>query len=525
MKYVFAQNRRQFLLGVGGASLALPILPSLLRVPKAEAQALAAQKYFAYMELPHGAVVQTEAFPADSMATEMKSYAGFTVRRGVLPSTATNGEVQLSGVLRAPSTLLTPGLLAKMNVIRGVDLTHYPGHGSGQSLGNFGDMAGGSISDGDWARPTIDQIMAWAPSFYGNTTVTERAIVVGEISWANSNPAAHTGAVQRVSQSAPNNVALFDKLFGSLTPTGSGGAPPPPNTLLVDKVVANYQRLISSGKLSSVDQKRIDDHLQRVFELQKRLSRPTQSFGMIPPRPGMSSSSDGYDVDPAAQVAKINLWTDIAAAAFSVGASRIFTANLNETFSDYVGDWHDLAHSSEAARTAKFVKANQNFFSGVFAEFARKLDAISMGDGTTLLDASLISWAHESGSVSHNGTGLPLITFGSARGFLKTGQYLDLRNLNKQLPKATVGTEDGPSTAEASWHGLAWHQWLGTALQAMGVPKTEYAGLSGGSAYPDLHPGDLKDFSPDPTARYPGTETPYTDAVYAAAGEVLPWMG
>ncbi len=523
MKYVFAQNRRQFLLGVGGASLALPILPSLLRVPKAEAQALAAQKYFAYMELPHGAVVQTEAFPADSMATEMKSYAGFTVRRGALPSTPTNGEVQLSGMLRAPSTLLTPGLLAKMNVIRGVDITHYPGHGSGQSLGNFGDVTGGVAADGGPgpSSPTIDQVMAWAPSFYGNTTVAERVIVVGDISWANSNPAAHTGAIQRVSQSAPTNVALFDKLFGSQTQTGSGSAPPPPNTLLVDKVVANYQRLISSGKLSSVDQKRIDDHLQRVFELQKKLSQPTQSFGMIPPRPGMTtvdSSSDGYDVDPAAQVANINLWTDIAAAAFSVGASRIFTANLTETFSDYVGDWHDLAHSSEADRTAQYVKANQTFFSGVFAEFARKLDAISMGDGTTLLDASLISWAHESGSNSHYGTGLPLITFGSARGALKTGQYLDFRNLNKQLPKT--------ATREASWHGLAWHQWLGTALQAVGVPKTEYTGLSGGSAYPDFRPADLNDLlAGDMDARYPGTETPYTDAVYAAAGEVLPWMG
>ncbi len=520
MKYVFAQNRRQFLLGLGGASLALPILPSLLRMPKAEAQALAAQKYFAYMELPHGAVVQTQAFPPDSMATEMKSYAGFNLRRGVLPSTATNGDVQLSGVLRAPSTLLTPGLLAKMNVIRGVDLTHYPGHGSGQSLGNYGDIVGGAIGDGDFTRPTIDQIMAWAPSFYGSTAVTERAIVLGEISWANSNPAAHTGAVQRVSQSAPTNVALFDKLFGSQTQTGSGGAPPPPNTLLVDKVVANYQRLISSGKLSSVDQKRIDDHLQRVFELQKKLSQPKQSFGTIPPRPGtatVDSSSDGYDVDPAAQVANINLWTDIVAAAFSVGASRIFTANLMETFSNYVGDWHDLAHSSEADRTATYVKANQLFFSGVFAELARKLDAISMGDGTTLLDASLISWGHESGSNSHFGTGMPLITFGSARGFLKTGQYLDFRNLNKQLINPPF---------EASWHGLAWHQWLGTALQAVGVPKTEYAGLTGGSAYPDIRPGDLSDLLPgDPGGRYPGTEAPYTDAVYAAAGELLPWMG
>ncbi len=522
MEYVFLKNRRQFLRGVGGVSLALPILPSLLRVSKVEAQALGQQKYLAYMELPHGAVVQTAAYPADSVTTEMKTYAGFAIRRGALPTTSANGEVRFSDVLRAQSTSLTPGLIGKMNVLRGVDPPRHVGHGPSQTLGNFGDPQSNDYHP-EWARPTIDQVMAWSPSFYQNTMVAERAIVLSDsISWGRSNPSAGTGEVQRVAPSAPTNLALFDKLFGTQTPTGPSATPLLPNTLLVDKIAENYQRLLKSGKLSSVDQKRIDEHLQRVFELQKRLSLPQQPLGAIPPRPTLSTTSlgdDGYDVNPSAQVQNWNLWTDIAVAAFSTGASRIFTAFLPESFSDHVGDWHDLAHSGEAERTPKFVAANQLFFEQVFLNFARKLDAVAMPDGTTLLDASLISWAHESGSESHYGTGLPIITFGSARGFLKTGQYVDYRNLNKVLPAS-------PSpTRETSWHGLVWHQWLGTALQAMEVPAADYSGLAGGAAYPDVVlPDAIAFIGEDPGSRYPGVEAAYPDAVYAAAGEALPWL-
>lgn len=523
MKYLVYKNRRQFLLGAGGAALAMPLLPSILRPSSAQA-AQAASKCFAYFQLPHGAVLQSAMFPADSMLTETKSYAGFDIRRGMLPPTGSNGEIRLSDVLRAPNTLLTPGLLAKMNVLRGIDVPHYIGHGSGQALGNFADMTGGAIDEGrDWKRPTVDQVIAWSPSFYANSPV-ERSLVVGPISWSYSNPTARSGTVQRVSSTAPSNVALFDKLFGMQAPTQPGGAPPPPDTLLVDKVVESYRRLLGSGKLSAADRRRVDEHMQRLFELQKKMAQPAAlPAGSVGPRPTATTGKiDSASTNALTQVKNWGLWTDVAAAAFSVGASRVFTAYTEfETFTNYTKAWHDLAHSSTAARGALFTEANQRFFQSVFLDFARKLDAIAMGDGTTLLDSALIAWSHESGALSHGGIGSPVITFGSAGGFLKTGQYCDYRNLNKVIA-ATID-------ADTRQHGLVVHQWLGTALQAMGVPKTDYAGHAGGAGYPFGRPSDFKFLQgnadePPMRYRYPGTEAAYPDSVWAMTGEVLPWL-
>ena len=102
---------------------------------------------------------------------------------------------------------------------------------------------------------------------------------------------------------------------------------------------------------------------------------------------------------------------------------------------------------------------------------------------------------------------MPVVTAGSAGGFLRTGNYCDYRN------PALVSNagEQGNKTVEI-FGGLLWQQWLGTALQAMGLPRAGYeqSGLGG-------YPNPVKFVRLDYAKAYP-------DVVWAAAGDVLPYL-
>src|SRR6185295_12741889 len=110
-------SRRQLLRGAGGFTLALPFLPSLLTATEARA-AGAPRKNFVQFTTSHGGIWPVNMYPSNSTLTDSLSYAGRTVKRGALALQpgASAGTVQLSRVLSAPSTLLTPRLASKINV-------------------------------------------------------------------------------------------------------------------------------------------------------------------------------------------------------------------------------------------------------------------------------------------------------------------------------------------------------------------------------------------------------------------------
>ena len=75
-------NRRQFLRGIGGASLAIPFLPSLLK--GAHAQESSPPKIFVAMGYENGAIWGSNFYPNESRLTQSAEYAGRTIRYGNL---------------------------------------------------------------------------------------------------------------------------------------------------------------------------------------------------------------------------------------------------------------------------------------------------------------------------------------------------------------------------------------------------------------------------------------------------------
>ena len=129
-------NRRLFLRGAGGFLLALPSLPSLLEPRVARAEAATAPKCFVHFRTPHGGVSTANMWPGDAALNEMRSYT-HDVRRGDLTANLVGGNSMVSPVLSASSGVLTPSLLAKMNILRGLDIPVAMAHNFGAALGYY----------------------------------------------------------------------------------------------------------------------------------------------------------------------------------------------------------------------------------------------------------------------------------------------------------------------------------------------------------------------------------------------------
>lgn len=469
-------DRRMFLRGAAGFSLALPFLPSLL--PRAAAAPPAKPKRYVHFCTQHGGVWGANMFPRDAILTDKRSYAGHDIRRGKLALTTSGSKATLvdgvggaidTAVLSAASSKLSAKIVEKMNVLRGIDITFYIGHHTGGHLGNYArNDANGDDGKKMQSQPrqTVDQVLAWSKSFYDDlTSIKKRVMIVGNrISYNFADPEKRAGAIEE-NTGTRSSLALFDEIF---VPPDAGG---PKRAPIVDRVLADYKRMRDGDRrLSTDDRRRLDEHMQRLSELQRRLTVTASCGGVTKPSKGSSTvaSSSGYDLDPARQGEFYDLMNDVFVAAFICGTSRIAVVNAGETFSTYKGDWHqDVAHKcATAAMQPTLASAHQRFFETVWLDLVNKLDAVDMGDGTTLLDATLVAWTQESGNYTHDAQSIPIVTAGGAGGAIATGGYCDYRNLAK-----VVSPGDNP--AEKKWIGLTYEQWLTTVLTTMGATTAE----------------------------------------------------
>lgn len=501
-------ERRAFLRGAMGFSLGLPFLPSLLSPNSAKAADPPVQKNFVAFGTHHGGIWGSNMFPADP--TEKRVYAGHEIRRGALAAKIEGADAVLSPVLRARAADLTPALVAKMNVIRGLDVPFYIGHHTGGHLGNYARNDGNG-GDGkavqSMARPTIDQIMAWSKSFYPDLSgVRERSMVIGRrLSYGWSNPETRSGTVQEMA-AEESSLEIFNKIFVPMEDPTTARPP------IVDRVFADYKRLRDgSRRLSPADKVRLDDHMQRLSELQRKLNAKGASCGSVT-KPAEDSlkvmRTTGYDFSPDLQAKAYDLLNDVIVAAFICGTSRVAVVNAGSTFSDFTGDWHqDVAHKShlpDGAKQKTIATAHQRFFANVYVDLMKKLD-VDDGTGKTLLDRSLMVWTQESGAYTHESQSIPVIMAGGAGGAIKTGNYCDYRALARMF-------DDGgfEGSMEKTHAGLCWNQYLGTVLTAMGLPRSEYErdGLGG---YGIKYVGE-------------GRAKFYPESVFSVMGESLPFL-
>ncbi|NOU30089.1 MAG: DUF1552 domain-containing protein [Polyangiaceae bacterium] len=423
-------SRRQILRGAAGASLALPFMPSLLG-KEALAKTPARPPRLLWLTTDHGAAFEGAMFPGNSPLTMQATVVpGHSVGAGPLVSSVQNGARSVSPILSAPSTDFTASLAQKMNVLRGLDVPWYLAHHTGGHMGNFAANDGGG-ADGvavqAFPRPTIDQIIGRSPNFYPNlASVKQRVMVMGPraISWNWSNPAARSGSID-AQKGETSSLNLFRSIF--VPPTKPSRAP------IADQVLQSYKSLREGNRrLSSADRQRLDDHIANMSELERKLNATANCGAITPPT---DDASGHQTLQQADFIAWSNLFADVAIAAFSCGTSRIGVLGMGyyqseEALGQYSGDWHQGVAHQASSNQPLLTRAYQTFFARVFLRVASKLEGMSNGVGGTLLDDTLMVWSQECGVSTHDSFSLPVVTFGSAAGALKTGLYCDYRRVN-----------------------------------------------------------------------------------------------
>ena len=522
MSPISSKGRRQFLQGVGGFTLALPFLPSLLPAT-AKAQSFTPKPRFISLATQHGGIWGSNMYPQDRLLSErINLYSDHEIKRGDLELNREGSRGVISPVLSAEGSLLTSRLVQKMNVIRGLDIPFYIAHHTGGHLGNFarndGNGGVGEQVQGD-PRPTIDQVMAWSSSFYDDlSNIKERSLHIGQdggfsTSWGYSNPQSGSGQIQAM-PTAYSSQELFSRIF--VAPTGEVDT----RTPVVDRVLENYKRLRNGAgsdakRLSSADRSRLDDHMDRLAELQRKLGVVAATCQDISEPADVTRDSIPYEsIDPELTSDVYKVFNDVIVAAMICGTSRIATVQSVETWSTFAGDWHqDIAHQSDGPdgeAQSVIANAHQRFFEGLFVDLMVKLD-VEEADGRTYLDNSLLMWTQESGMITHDATSLPVVTAGSAAGFFHTGNYVDYRNQNVRAH---------PYQQSDGWlnqrPGILYTGWLGSVLQSMGLSPSEYQ-RAGENGYGN------------PTRERNAFETtgggdPWPDRLFPDASKIVPFL-
>jgi hypothetical protein len=524
-------SRRQLLRGAGGAVLALPFLESLA---SREALAQAAPRRLVVMKSFSTQLI-SEWYPT-------MSGNGYQLHDDVYSGTKADGTTLLSAPLaggpytQAPlsdfetasgiSGILGPALnpfLSKLTLIRGLDFLPSVNHNYGGILGNYSSCTNATPCDADSIQPvaTIDQVLAYSSKFYA-TTPWARHLHISqgvEDSMSYSHMGMQGGPIQQL-KARTNPLDAWNDLFAGLDPPEeeeepSGGGNER-NKLLVDRVYEQYVRLRDHQRLSRSDKQLVEQYVTLVTELQARLSS-NQTLSCTPPlEPESLANNSGTDAGDIAQ--KWELFLDIVVAALMCDQTRIVTIGVHKALgpgpdpNDTTlvghyhsedasgGTWHGLAHDWGNENSRRMLGGiNSWIATEIFAKLCERLD-VQEGNGSTLLDNSLIYWGNELG-FNHIAYSVPCLLAGSAGGFIQPGRYLDYVDWDGQ---AYFGQENGNVI-----EGIPHNRLLVTILQAMGLSPADYE-IDGQPGY-----GSTSTSGRDPNL-WP------VDYDFGAVGDILP---
>jgi hypothetical protein len=181
--------------------------------------------------------------------------------------------------------------------------------------------------------------------------------------------------------------------------------------------------------ISLRDQRKLDEYLNSVREVEQRIDRAGQRGELQGWRPTLSKPNiprpkDGFPQDI---VEHMRLMSDILVLAFQTDTTRVCTLKLNNDHGTlrfpHLGVDYMIHHLLSHSDTDDWLKVNQ-FFVEQMAYIARKLDAIQEGSRTAL-DNSMVMLCSSMLNGHHDANQLPVVIVGGGGGRIKGGQNLN----------------------------------------------------------------------------------------------------
>ncbi|MGA0408598.1 MAG: DUF1552 domain-containing protein [Limisphaerales bacterium] len=232
---------------------------------------------------------------------------------------------------------------------------------------------------------------------------------------------------------------VFESLFGEGGSTQERQEALKQRASLLDAFRQDVARL--KRELSPADRVRMDDYLETIREVERRIQQAEASAGDHP-----LPDLDRPIGVPAAYADHARLMFDLQCLAYQGDVTRVITFQLaretsNRTYPEIgVPDpHHPLSHhGNDPDKIARMAKINQ-FHVSLFSEYVQKLRATPDGDGS-LLDSTLLLYGSGIGNPNiHDHTNLPtLVAGGAATGMrgnrhIRYAQPTPLANLHLSL--------------------------------------------------------------------------------------------
>ncbi len=415
-------HRRTFLRGLGGAAIALPLLPSLGIRNAYAAEAAGAltpdgfPRRFIYFFHPNGTM------PDDFWPTPGATERDFNLGTILQPLQPYRQKLWIGkGInLESGGSAYGPGEPHQRGM--GTLLTGRPLQ-QGSFVGGDGSLAG-------WADGiSLDQHIA---NYVGGGTAF-KSLQLG----VRADTTAPTGEVRtRLSYEAaakplpPQNdpLEVFTDVFSDMvsTPAAMEDARAKQKSIL-DGAIKQFESL--NNRVGYQDKQVLQAHLATIRDLERRLQNEgvTGEACYIPTEPS-EQEPDSEDTMP--QIAELQIDLLVMAMACDltrVGGIQFSNAKNHIRFPwlDSLGDGHQLSHagpSNSQART-EWV-ARDTWFAQKFAYLLMKLDSIPEGNGT-MLDNTSVIWLNElSQGNTHSHEDMPFVLAGSGGGKLDMGKYV-----------------------------------------------------------------------------------------------------
>jgi hypothetical protein len=451
-------NRRQLLKGVGGFSLTLPFLPSLLTSQELKAAESKIPKRFVAVCNFDG-YFQSLYYPTTA-ADQMIASDIFTKRLADIPGP----------ISKVFDSSFDP-FRSKMNLYRGLDIPGSVGHSTANMLcGAAREVFGDTLPvDPVGKSKSIDVLLSRSRNFYA--TVPQYSSLLGqEPSYGygmSFDKDLNNKTIRLPYDLTPN--AMFEKVFGSRIVDPAVADKFKAKKLTIgDLVVQEFKTLMGHRRIGAEDRRTVANFVDEINSLNKRINAQATILSCV--KPTLRSTGSRY-WDLMTDTDKKNFFSnyiDIIIAAMACNLTQIGIVSMR-----LFGHDHALSHAdpNDLENQKKYL-ANTKKISDVVVEFLTKMENFKEIDGSSMLDNSVLFWGNEdSAGGPHSCISMPAATFGSAGGNINTGHYVDYRQ--RPFFRHPDGQEIGRS----------YTQLLITIMRSLGMEPSEYLTSGDGGGF------------------------------------------
>ncbi len=232
-----------------------------------------------------------------------------------------------------------------------------------------------------------------------------------------------------------NPKAVFDRLFGGNDPKELAEARAKRelyNKSVLDFVTEDAKGLAKT--LGTGDQRKLDEYLASIREIELRIEKARQLASGPPPKPNMpapAAQGDQYWRDHYSE--HIRLMVDLLVLSFQSDLTRVATfpfanegSNRPYRHIEVPEGHHDPSHHGSDPKKLDKIKKINTFHTEHLAYLLGKLKAVKEANGTTLLDNVMLVYGSGNGDGNrHNHDDLPILLCGKGGGSIEVvGQHV-----------------------------------------------------------------------------------------------------